>query len=125
MPRHPSQLNLFPGLALTRDEQKEKSHIVGYAANSSVYVNGKWLNPKPSQKIRSHSTTGFSWGYAGSGPSQLALAILLKLYDKRTALDFAQSFKFDVIAMLKKDKDFSLSIAEVDEHISRYKYVRA
>lgn len=27
-------------------------------------------------EIRSHSPTGFEWGYGGSGPAQLALAIL-------------------------------------------------
>lgn len=26
--------------------------------------------------VRNHSPTGFGWGYAGSGPAQLALAIL-------------------------------------------------
>lgn len=35
------------------------------------------LSPQPSQALRNHSPDGFEWGYAGSGPSQLALAILL------------------------------------------------
>lgn len=42
-----------------------------------VTVNGVPLSPVPSQKIRNHSPDGFEWGYSGSGPAQLALAILL------------------------------------------------
>src|SRR6516225_2178066 len=34
----------------------------------------KPLNPR--QELRNHSPTGFEWGYGGSGPAQLALAIL-------------------------------------------------
>ena len=32
------------------------------------------LNPR--YDLRNHSPTGFAWGYLGSGPAQLALAIL-------------------------------------------------
>jgi hypothetical protein len=28
-------------------------------------------------EVRNHSPTGFAWGYSGSGPAQLALALLL------------------------------------------------
>jgi hypothetical protein len=42
-----------------------------------VTVDGKELAVEPSLKLRNHSPTGFEWGYAGSGPSQLALAVLL------------------------------------------------
>lgn len=31
----------------------------------------------PSLRLRNHSPTGFEWGYLGSGPSQLALALVL------------------------------------------------
>lgn len=62
-----------------------------------VYLNGKFLDPKPSQKFRNHSPDGFNWGYGGSGPAQLALAIMLKLTGKS---DGYQDFKFKVIANL-------------------------
>ena len=42
-----------------------------------VTVDGKPLNPKISQRVANHSPDGFSWGYSGSGPMQLALGILL------------------------------------------------
>ena len=34
------------------------------------------LTPALSHGIRNHSSSGFEWGYGGSGPAQLALAIL-------------------------------------------------
>lgn len=42
-----------------------------------VHVDGRLLDPKPSQKLVNHSPDGFAWGYAGSGPSQLALALCI------------------------------------------------
>ena len=38
---------------------------------------GSPLPLQPSLLVRQHSPTGFEWGYMGSGPSQLALALLL------------------------------------------------
>jgi len=45
-----------------------------------------------------HSPTGFAWGYEGSGPAQLALALLVWEYGESFALDCYQQFKRDVIA---------------------------
>ncbi|HXR05085.1 MAG TPA: DUF6166 domain-containing protein [Verrucomicrobiae bacterium] len=44
----------------------------GYAVDATV--NGVPLNPR--LDLYNHSPTGFEWGYGGSGPAQLALAIL-------------------------------------------------
>ena len=38
---------------------------------------GTELSLERSRKLRHHSPTGFSWGYHGGGPAQLALALLL------------------------------------------------
>lgn len=47
-----------------------------------------------SQRIRNHSPEGFNWGYYGSGPAQLALAILLDATDSiRLAKRCYQQFK--------------------------------
>jgi len=35
------------------------------------------LSPAASWRVRNHSPTGFEWGYGGSGPAQLALALML------------------------------------------------
>ena len=43
---------------------------------TAVVLNGE---PLPLRlEVRNHSPTGFEWGYAGSGPSQLALAMLFR-----------------------------------------------
>lgn len=53
------------------------------------------LDPAPSQSIRNHSPDGFNWGYGGSGPAQLALAILLDvLGDTDAAGSVYQVFKW-------------------------------
>jgi hypothetical protein len=46
-----------------------------------------------------HSPAGFSWGYGGSGPAQLALALLADaLGDDDLAVRLHQAFKFRVVA---------------------------
>lgn len=62
-----------------------------------VTVNGKELDPH--LDIWNHSPDGFSWGFSGSGPSQLACAILyhFALYTKiENPTDFVDglSYKF-------------------------------
>lgn len=51
--------------------------------------------------LRHHSSTGFLWGINGSGPAQLALALLADaLGDDRRALALYQDFKFRCIVQL-------------------------
>jgi len=45
-----------------------------------------------------HSPTGVEWGYAGSGPADLARSILLALTDEVTAERLYQRFKTEVVA---------------------------
>jgi hypothetical protein len=52
--------------------------------------------------LRNHSPTGFEWGYAGSGPAQLALALLVDATDRRTALEHYMAYKNEVVARLPK-----------------------
>lgn len=57
------------------------------------------LSPVPSQKLYNHSPDGFQWGYGGSGPAQLALAILLDVTgDPETTSRYSQDFKCDFVA---------------------------
>jgi len=51
-----------------------------------VLVNGKDLNPR--SDLMNHSPDGFNWGYGGSGPAQLALAILADHF-KHNPMDMA------------------------------------
>lgn len=84
--------------------------IKGNYSTRTVWLDNVELKPYKSQKIRNHSPDGFMWGYSGSGPSQLALAIMLECgLDSNTSLKLYQEFKWDVIANLSKD-DFEMEI---------------
>ena len=45
-----------------------------------------------------HSSSGIEWGYAGSGPADLARSVLLALTDEATAERLYQGFKAEVVA---------------------------
>lgn len=48
-----------------------------------------------------HSPSGFTWGYGGSGPADLALNILLQVTgDREVAWRYHQDFKWEKIATL-------------------------
>lgn len=83
--------------------------IRGEWVTNRVWINGVELHPARSLKVRNHSPTGFSWGYGGSGPAQLALAILLEYFPEAVALHSYQDFKFGTIARLPQN-DFVLNI---------------
>ncbi len=83
--------------------------IKGIMETRSVFIDGKSLSPAESQKVYNHSPNGFNFGYGGSGPAQLALAILLKFTSKNNALNLHQKFKWDIIAKLPQD-DFDIRI---------------
>lgn len=55
--------------------------------------------------IANHSPTGFEWGYAGSGPAQLALALIADVggFSKASVLRLHQRFKFRVVARLPRE----------------------
>jgi hypothetical protein len=73
--------------------------IKGDWATRRVWVDGVELKPQKSQKVWNHSPDGFNWGYGGSGPAQLALAILLHAgLDKDRAVQLHQEFKWEHVA---------------------------
>ena len=69
-----------------------------------ITVDGAPLDWRSSLAVRNHSPTGPAWGYGGSGPAQLALAILLAVTDEATAERFYQQFKWSVIAPIEADR---------------------
>jgi len=77
--------------------------IEGKMETMAVFLNGKQLNPQKSQEVWNHSPDGFCWGYSGSGPAQLALAILLEFTSEDNAVKLHQSFKSEVISALPAD----------------------
>ena len=51
--------------------------------------------------LRNHSPTGFEWGYGGSGPAQLALALLADACaNDQIAMAHYQEFKWSVVSKL-------------------------
>ena len=64
-----------------------------------VTVDGRPLDPR--LDLCSHSPSGFEWGYGGSGPAQLALALLADhTGDDEEAVMLHQVFKRLVVARL-------------------------
>jgi hypothetical protein len=49
----------------------------GEVLGVEVERGGRPITPARSLRVWSHSPTGFEWGYSGSGPAQLALALML------------------------------------------------
>jgi hypothetical protein len=76
-----------------------------------VSVNGRQL--KKRLDLRNHSPDGFNWGYGGSGPAQLALAILAQEFGDEKAQRHYQLFKREVIAGL--GNQWSMSSYYLDE----------
>ena len=78
----------------TRDEQ-------GF--NCVVTADGEMLDPR--FDLRNHSPTGFQWGYNGSGPAQLALALLAHAtQDDEIAQQLYQAFKETSIAIINSNE---------------------
>ena len=81
-----------------RVERWEQPAIAGRRARWAA------LTPVASLKVRNHSPTGFEWGYLGSGPAQLALALLLDFTgDRRLSERMYQDFKCRVVARWSND----------------------
>lgn len=78
---------------MKRYQGRREGHAV------DVTVNGRPLNPR--LDLWNHSPTGFEWGYGGSGPAQLALALLADHFgDDDEAVEWHQDFKRAVVAKL-------------------------
>lgn len=78
----------------------------------TVRIDGHRLTPTRSLKVWNHSPTGFNVGYGGSGPAQLALAILLEagLPDDE-ASTLHQKFKWEFLATIEAPFTLSLDVA--------------
>lgn len=79
--------------------------------------NGRPLSPR--NDLRDLSLNGFAWGYIGSGPAQLALAMLAHATDDETALRYYQKFKSKVISQLDTESPFEIEKKDILEWIQR------
>lgn len=86
---------------------------------TTVTVNGEPLNPR--LDLANKSPSGFEWGYLGSGPAQLALAILADyLSDDKKAQSLYQLFKEKAIAPIQEDA-WSMDSSEIDRALAEIK----
>jgi hypothetical protein len=87
--------------------------IKGEWLSRRIWIDGEEIFPDDSLKIINHSPDGFNWSYCGSGPSQLALAILMYAFknDKfnKEKYSFYQDFKWDYVSKFPKD-NFEIEI---------------
>lgn len=80
-----------------------ESIIVELLDDNQVRVNGVDLDLHLSLSIRNHSPSGFAWGYGGSGPAQLALAILMDVLPLKVALRHYMQFKASYVSQWPQD----------------------
>jgi hypothetical protein len=84
------------------------------STNASVRDGNVTRPLDPRLDLARHSPTGFGWGYFGSGPSQLALAILADATgDDQRALRLHIQFKDCLIGCLNRDSGWVLTQDEV------------
>jgi len=76
-----------------------------------VTVNGKPLECR--YDLLSASPSGFEFSYGGSGPAQLAIAILAHAHGDEFAGDHYQQFKQEVVAELPED-GWTLTMRDLD-----------
>lgn len=77
-------------------------------------VRERHLNPR--LDLSNHSPTGFNWGYGGSGPAQLALAILADALGSGRdddALELHQLFKWQVVARFPMSEGWTITSDDV------------
>ena len=95
---------------------------VGYRRRGDAIVEKRpgqeRLTPDRSLELVNHSPSGFEWGYRGSGPAQLALALLLDYTGYEVfALDHYQAFKTEVVSQLDctgSEGRWRLTASEID-----------
>ena len=90
--------------------------IRGAYRENAVYIDEARISTANSYRLRPHAPDGgVSWGYHGSGPSQLALALLLHFgATDKEALDWYQEFKREIISELPAS-DFTMEETRVTE----------
>jgi hypothetical protein len=82
-------------------------------------MNEKELFADRSQRICNHSPDNFNWGYAGSGPAQLALAILLEFTTEKNATTLYQEFKHDLVSKWPKRRGTIISFWTVKRWLQK------
>jgi hypothetical protein len=92
MTSHPTQSAQHLPLAYCGRRSAVGTHVEAQAPD------GLWFALEPRLDLRDHSPTGFEWGFSGSGPAQLALALAATRLPDREALAVYQDLKRALVA---------------------------
>jgi hypothetical protein len=97
--------------AWRRDEDGD-----GNLSDQQVFVisDGRARLLPPCNDLRNHSPDGLSWGYLGSGPAQLALAMLMQVFqDWSRVQPIYQTFKEHFVARIPQYANWTADGADV------------
>ena len=98
-----------------KPEEKDMKHTLkGEYSTRRIWLDDKELLPIRSQKVYNHSPDGFDWGYGGSGPAQLALAICIELGFETFPYQY---LKWQFINKLPQGQDFEVDFEIIGEKI--------
>jgi hypothetical protein len=86
-------------------------------AEVKVYGELSIYNLDDATSVYNHSPTGMSWGYCGSGPAQLALAILVDHKDKESALPIYHQFMREIVSRFQST--WSITGMEIQSWINK------
>ena len=93
-----------------------------FSVTVTVWEDGKYIRSLDTRSdLVNHSPDGFEWGYVGSGPAQLALALLADLYGDEIVIRNYQKFKFDVIANLTREKGWEITSSQIEDWMEEAK----
>jgi hypothetical protein len=92
----------------------------GHDARVEVHTSGGGVQELPLRlDLFNHSPTGFEWGYAGSGPAQLALAMLAQVLEPDEAVRLHQRFKAEVVQHFDR-QGFTITSDIIREWVGRF-----
>lgn len=102
----------FVGYAVWRRDENGDGNL----SDQQVFVirHGHARLLPPHNDLRNHSPDGFSWGYLGSGPAQLAMAILMEAFqDWSRVQPIYQIFKERFVARIPQHANWTADGADV------------
>jgi hypothetical protein len=102
----------FVGYSAWRREENGDANL----SDEQVFVvrDGQVRFLKPRNDLMDHSPDGLSWGYAGSGPTQLALAMLMEVFDDwERVRPIYQHFKDHLVARIPQNTNWTADGADV------------
>jgi len=110
--RGPSSTGSQPSLSTETVYRGRRDPTAPVGDGCTVTVDGELLDCR--YDLLSASPSGFEWGYGGSGPAQLAIALLAHAYDDEYACENYQLLKETVISELPQEEGWTLTKQDLD-----------